>query len=155
MKLIDINNKFIGQWKGTYKLIMSWLPDPDFISESTMSINAVANSKFLILSYDWHHEGVSQDGILLIGNDNKKAEVTASWVDSWGMGGKIMNCYGTINDQGDISLLGSYETADGPDWGWKIEIPCPTENKLRIKMYNVSPDGEEFFAGDANYARVL
>ena len=155
MKIIDINNKFIGNWNGTYRLILSWLPEPDFISESNMKINAVANDKFLILSYDWHHEGGTQDGIILIGNNNKQSEVTASWVDSWGMSGKIMNCYGTINEHGDISLLGSYEVTDSPNWGWRIEILFPTENKLQIKMYNVSPAGEDFLAGDANYSRVL
>ncbi|WP_256007216.1 DUF1579 family protein [Pedobacter deserti] len=155
MKITDINHKFIGQWKGTYKLILSWLPEPDFISESGMTIKAVGNGKFLILSYDWVHEGEAQDGVILIGNNNKRHEVTASWVDSWGMSGKIMNCYGTINEQGDISVLGSYEVTDNPDWGWRIEIPCPTEDKMQIKMYNVSPEGEEFFAGDANYSRNI
>jgi hypothetical protein len=154
MKIIDINNKFIGHWKGTYRLILSWLPNPDFVSDSNLTINAVTNNNFLLMSYDWHHEGKKQDGIILIGNNNKKCEVTASWVDSWGMSGKIMNCYGTINETGDISLLGSYEVTDSPNWGWRIEIPCPTENTLQIKMYNVSPDGEDFFAGDANYSRV-
>lgn len=155
MKITDINDQFIGQWKGTYRLILSWLSDPDFISASTMTIKSVANGKFLILSYDWRHEDEQQDGIILMGNNNKQAEVTASWVDSWGMGGKIMNCYGTINEQGDISVRGSYEVPGSPDWGWKTEIPCPTGNELQIKMYNVSPDGEEFFAVDAIYSKVL
>jgi hypothetical protein len=140
MKLMDLSSKFIGHWQGKYRLVLSWLPNPDFISVS---------------SYDWQHEGVSQDGLILIGNNNnKEAGVTASWVDSWGMSGKIMNCYGTINQQGDIALRGSYEVPDNPDWGWRIEIPCPTDNTLQIIMYNLSPEGEEFLAGDANYARV-
>lgn len=154
MKIIDLNSKFVGQWKGTYCLILSWLPNPDFISESNMEIKAITNDKFLTLSYDWHHEGIAQDGMILIGNNNKQSEVTASWVDSWGMSGKIMNCFGTVNEQGDISVLGSYEVNNSPDWGWRIEIPCPTDNTLQIKMFNVSPDGQDSFAGDANYTRV-
>ncbi|MCS3553540.1 MULTISPECIES: hypothetical protein [unclassified Sphingobacterium] len=54
-----------------------------------MMIKAAANSKFMILSYDWIHEDVVQEGIELIGNNNKQSEVTASWIDSWGMGGKL------------------------------------------------------------------
>ena len=154
MKIMDLNSKFIGQWYGTYRLVLSWLPNPDFISVSNMRIKPIANGQFLELSYDWHHEGVSQDGLILLGNNNKQAVVTASWVDSWGMSGKIMNCYGTINQQGDIVLRGSYEVPDNPDWGWRIEIPCPTDTTLQILMYNLSPEGEESLAGDANYTRV-
>jgi hypothetical protein len=154
MKIMNLSSKFVGHWKGTYRLVLSWLPNPDFISVSNMAIKSIANDKFLVLSYDWQHEGVGQDGLILIGNINKQAGVTASWVDSWGMSGKIMNCYGTINQQGDIILLGSYEVPDNPDWGWRIEIPCPNDNALQIVMYNISPEGEEFLAGDTNYTRV-
>ncbi|MDF2515253.1 MAG: hypothetical protein K0R59_549 [Sphingobacterium sp.] len=91
MKLIDINNRYIGDWRGNHRLILSWLPDPDFNSDSNLVIKAVANNKFLMLTYNWHHDGRPQEGMLLIGNNNKAAEVTASWVDSWGTGGKIMN----------------------------------------------------------------
>ena len=150
---MDLSSKFIGHWQGTYRLVMSWLPNPDFISVSNMTVKSVANDKFLALSYDWQHEGASQDGLILIGNISKQAGVTASWVDSWGMSGKIMNCYGAINEQGDIVLQGSYEVPDNPDWGWRIEIPCPTDHTLQIKMYNLSPEGEESLAGDANYTR--
>jgi len=154
MKLIDIHNKYIGLWKGNHRLILSWLPDPNFDSISNLAIKAVANNKFLMFTYDWHHEGVAQEGILLVGNNNEQSEVTASWIDSWGMGRKIMNCYGTMNEVGDISLRGSYEVQDNPDWGWRIDIPLPTDNSLQIKMYNVSPDGEECLAVDANYTSV-
>lgn len=104
--------------------------------------------------YDWHHENETQEGLILIGNNNKQSEVTASWVDSWGMGGKIMNCFGTTNEEGDIVIRGSYEVTDSPDWGWNILIQLPRANELQIKMYNVSPTGEEHLAVDANYSRV-
>ncbi len=154
MNIKNLHSKFIGDWQGTYRLILSWLPEPDFISNSGLRVNSVANDAFLLFTYDWHHEGIAQDGILMIGNNNKKGEATASWVDSWGMSGKIMNCFGSVNDRGDITLIGSYEAGDGPDWGWKIHIPCPQSNQLQILMYNISPDGEESLAGDANYNRV-
>ena len=147
-------SKFMGHWQGTYRLVLSWLPDPDFISVSNMTVKSIANDKFLVLSYDWQHEGAAQDGLLLIGNINKETEVTASWVDSWGMSGEIMNCYGSINPESDIALLGSYKVKDSDDWGWRIGITCPTDNALQIMMYNVSPEGEEFLAGDANYTRI-
>ena len=154
MKLRDINNRYIGDWKGNHRLILSWLPDPDFNSDSNLAIKAVANNKFLMLTYTWYHEGMAQEGVLLIGNNNNAAEVTASWIDSWGMGGKIMNCYGKMNEQGDISVMGSYEVTDSPNWGWRIDISLPTDHNLQIKMYNVSPDGEETLAVDANYSHV-
>lgn len=154
MKIKDINDKFIGNWEGKYCLILSWLPNPDFISISKMTIKSIANGKFLLFTYDWQHEDQTQDGLILIGNDNELTEVTASWVDSWGMGGKIMNCNGTINVYGDIILLGSYEVDQSPNWNWRIEIPCPKENHIQIKMFNISPTREEFPASDANYNRI-
>ncbi|WCL50621.1 DUF1579 family protein [Leptospira sp. GIMC2001] len=155
MKIKDIHNKFIGNWTGEYRLILSWLPDPDFISISNMKIEKIANQNFLLMKYDWFHESQKQDGLLLLGNENLNSEVTASWVDSWGMSGKIMNCYGTISDQGNISLLGSYEVRDSPDWGWRIEIPYPEESQMQIRMYNISPNGETSLAGEATYKQNL
>ncbi|CAM3821344.1 hypothetical protein SPPR111872_23180 [Sphingobacterium prati] len=37
MKLIDVNNKYIGLWKGNHRLILSWLPDPNFDSISNLA----------------------------------------------------------------------------------------------------------------------
>lgn len=53
MKLRDINNRYIGDWGGNHRLILSWLPDPDFNSDSNLAIKAVANDKFLLLTYNW------------------------------------------------------------------------------------------------------
>lgn len=152
--LLDLNSKFIGHWQGTYCLVLSWLPEPNFISASNLTVTPVSRGKFLTFTYDWEYEGAAQEGLLLIGNMQKQDGVTASWVDSWGMSGAIMECHGTITSQGDIVLRGGYAVKDSPDWGWRIEIPCPGENSLQILMYNVSPEGEEFLAGDANYIRI-
>ncbi|PST83097.1 hypothetical protein C7T94_10810 [Pedobacter yulinensis] len=154
MEIMNLSSSLAGHWRGTYRLILNWLPDPDFISDSDLSVKSVANGKFLVLDYDWQHEGASQDGLLLIGNVNKAQELTASWVDSWGMSGKIMNCNGTISQDGYISLLGAYEVPDHPDWGWRTEIHCPTADTLKITMYNISPEGEESLAVDSSYTRV-
>lgn len=151
---MNLINKFTGCWHGTYHLVLSWLPNPDFISVSNMTIKSIANNKFLVFSYDWQHEGISQDGLILIGNIDKNDGITASWIDSWGMSGKIMNCHGTINEEGDIALKGSYEVQGHPDWGWRIEIPCPTDHTLKIIMYNVTPEGEQSLAGDSDYTRI-
>ncbi len=151
---IGLHRIFIGQWQGTYRLVLSWLPEPNFISVSNMTVSSVANGKFLSLSYDWEHEGIAQDGLLLVGNIHNQTGVTASWVDSWGMSGAIMQCQGTAGPEGNIVLRGSYQVKDSPDWGWRIELSRPGENSLQILMYNISPEMEEFLAGDANYTRT-
>jgi len=151
---IDLHRTLIGNWQGNYRLVLSWLPEPNFISVSNMTVSSVANGKFLILSYNWKHEGVAQDGLLLIGNLHKQDELTGSWVDSWGMSGGIMQCHGTIGPEGDIFLRGNYEVKGSTEWGWRISIPFPRENVLQILMYNISPEQEEFLAGDANYTRL-
>ena len=66
-----------------------------------------------------------------------------------------MFCHGTINAQGIIDLLGSYEAPPGPDWGWRIIITNPSNNRLQIIMYNCSPEGVEELAVQADYKRIF
>jgi hypothetical protein len=55
---------------------------------------------------------------------------------------------------GKIDLRGSYEAPPSPDWGWRFVINAPSDIELKLVMYNVSPEGEEELAVEANYKRV-
>ena len=152
MKLVDLHEKLVGNWSGTNLLRLSWIDPPDHVSPGTMSVVPVAKGKFLSFSYNWSHEEVGQEGLLLVGYDEKKAQATAAFVDSWHMSATVMPFTGSIDDQGVINLLGSYEAPPGPDWGWRIVITA-SNDALRMVMYNITPEGEEDLAVDAKYRR--
>jgi hypothetical protein len=118
-----------------------------------LSVAPVAKGKFLSLTYTWSHEEVAQEGLILLGYDDKQEIATAAWVDSWHMSSKIMACQGKIDEQGAIDLRGSYEAPPGPDWGWRIVITPKSGSGLQIVMYNITPEGAEDLAVQADYKR--
>jgi hypothetical protein len=61
---------------------------------------------------------------------------------------------GAIDATGKIDLRGSYEASPCPDWGWRFVINAPSDNELKLAMYNVSPEGDEELAVAANYKRA-
>lgn len=153
MSLLEIKNKFVGEWEGNKLLILSWLTPSNFLSHSIMSISSIAKEKGLMVNYSWSHEDIAQEGRIMFAYDSKEKLVTAALIDSWHMNNKIMLCQGTITDQG-FDVLGSYQAPPGPDWGWRIVINCTSENTLQMLMYNVTPEGVEDLAVQADYKRL-
>jgi hypothetical protein len=154
MKLTEIQNHLLGDWTGSNLLRLSWLTPSDYHSSSQLSVAPVAKGKFLSLTYTWSHEEVAQEGLILLGYDDKQEIATAAWVDSWHMSSKIMSCQGTIDAQGAIDLRGSYEAPPGPDWGWRIVITPKAGKELQMVMYNITPEGAEDLAVKADYKRA-
>jgi hypothetical protein len=154
MKLLEMHDRLLGDWTGNNLLRLSWLPDPDHHSPSTMSVTRAANGHFLVFTYTWVYEGEPQEGWLLVGNNNEQEQATAAFVDSWHMNGKVMACQGTVGEDSVISLLGSYEAPPGPDWGWRIVITPGEGETLGMTMYNITPDGQEDLAVQADYTRA-
>jgi hypothetical protein len=65
-----------------------------------------------------------------------------------------MEFRGEADRDGCMSALGSYSPPPGPDWGWRIILDADPEAGLRILMVNITPDGEEAPAIEADYTRV-
>lgn len=133
----------------------STLEDPESgVSErcdSEARLAPVAAGRFARLDYTWSYRGTPQDGSLLVGVDPASGRCTAHWVDSWHMGHVVMACEGSAEGEG-LSVRGSYTVPGHPDWGWRIALdPAPGEG-LRLRMWNVSPAGEEYPAVEALYA---
>ena len=70
------------------------------------------------------------------------------------MGDRVMICEGPAVDAGPLEVRGSYPAPPGPDWGWRTVVETAEEDLLRMVMYNVSPEGEEYLAVDAAYRRA-
>ncbi len=147
------SHPFIGNWQGKKHLFLSWLPNPEHISDSTFSARPVAQGKFLQCSYTWSHEGQSHEGELLLGIDDEHSTATGGWIDSWHQSKKVMFLDGIKEASGAVNILGSFEVPPGPDWGWRIVIQMVSDEALEMKMFNISPEGEEELGVHAKYQK--
>lgn len=154
MCLDNIKSNLIGVWAGDNMLRLSWMNPPEYYSLSELTIAQAVREKFLTFDYKWSHETVSHEGLLLVGCDVEKETVNATWVDSWHSDVKPLALSGTIDEQGAIDLRGTYEVPNHPDWGWRIVVSV-LEEALQIAMYNISPEGAEDLAVQADYRRVF
>ena len=141
----------VGEWKGTNRLHTTWMPVKVRDSDSTASVRLKMNGQFMTIEYVWSFDGETQEGILLLGCDPRSDAVQAVFTDSWHSQNTLMLCNGTIDDNGRVSVFGTYPTAPGePDWGWRTEI-TPDDDGFRYAMYNVTPEGDEEIAVETNF----
>lgn len=145
--------KLAGEWSGTNKLHLSWLENSPFDSESKASISFSAKGFFLKIEYDWSYEEKTQEGLILIGKENDSDLVKSFWIDSWHLSDKFMVSEGKYKPDEAISVKGYYTVPNHPDWGWRTVIESENENSFKLTMYNVSPEGEESLAVEADYSR--
>jgi hypothetical protein len=147
-------SKLVGEWRGTNRLHLSWMAESPFISESKAIINFSAKGIFLKIEYDWIYENSLQEGMILIGREKDSDLIKSFWIDSWHLSDKFMVSESKAKNGGAISVKGYYTVPDQPDWGWRTVIDSENADTFRIKMYNVSPDGEESLAVEADYKRL-
>lgn len=153
MSIPENFKKLTGIWKGVNRLYTTWIEEnPVRESVSRAKVNLAGNEKFLKIEYDWIYENKNQEGLLLIGSEENPGEVRAFWIDSWHMRDKFMSCVGRFSDD-SILMKGFYEVPNHPDWGWRTDIFFTEEDSLKIVMYNVSPEGAEDLAVEAEYFR--
>jgi hypothetical protein len=144
--------KLVGQWKGVKKLWIS-PTEPMRESDTTARVATTAKGKFLILHYNWDFEGSLQDGLLLVGYEEKPKNVEIIWVDSWHMQDGIMTCKGSLAEVNTVAAKGSYLVPNSPDWGWSIRLKLIDENQWQLQMDNITPEGEAMLAVEINYFR--
>jgi hypothetical protein len=70
------------------------------------------------------------------------------------MGDTVMACKGNADGDGAISVCGAYAAPEGPDWGWRTVIRPSAGRSLQVIMHNISPDGQEYLAVEADYKPV-
>jgi hypothetical protein len=139
-----------GRWAGSNRLQD---PPAGILADSpgTAALTPILFGRFLRLDYTWEYRGKPHEGSLLLGGDSAMA--TGHWIDSWHMGDVVMALRGTTATDGSVSVRGSYAAPPGPDWGWRIDV-VPAPDRLRMVMYNISPDGHEELAVEATYTRA-
>lgn len=151
MANMDVLNSLVGKWKGENLVWESLNQEEPHESLTEAEISKVAEGKFLRIDYRWSMGDEPQSGSLLIGQEAVSGEATGIWIDSWQNGDRMMICRGRIDDSGAADLYGSYPALSGPDWGWRIFLEPGGIDSFRIYMYNITPQGVEELAVEADY----
>ncbi|HVL80544.1 MAG TPA: DUF1579 family protein [Actinomycetota bacterium] len=133
-----------GSWTGTYLLRLN-PDDPGVTSETTVHVAPVLKERFVRLDQTWVWEGQQQEGTILVAHDPQASTVEMHWADTWHNGHAIM----VLRGGPDLDATGSYPAPSGPDWGWRIRIGA-TPDRLSIEMWNITPDGLQVPAVDAD-----
>ncbi|MBA2379861.1 MAG: DUF1579 family protein [Blastocatellia bacterium] len=153
---MSVTEKFAalaGEWTGTNRLNMSWLPDPVKESSSTAVVQQRLNGQCLEIAYTWEFDGEHHQGFLILNGDPKSDAATAVWSDSWHSANVLMYCSGRLENEGRVVLIGHYKVADHPDWGWRTEIETTAEG-FTYRMFNISPEGDEEWAVETDFTRA-
>jgi Protein of unknown function (DUF1579) len=140
-----------GKWQGTNQL-----QDPhtnaSADSPSTLTVTPVLKGKFIRVDYTWAYQGTPEEGMLLIGYEEKTNSVATHWADTW-HSPTVMVCQGTAEANDSMAVKGSYAAPPGPDWGWRITISSHDNQSLQMVMHNITPESQEYLAVEANYTR--
>lgn len=152
MSILDGFIACSGSWNGTNRLHdpMTHLPED---STATAIVTPILANRFVRIDYTWSYQGNPQEGSLLIGYDAPTNVVSVYWIDTWHMDNKVMTCSGTMNQNGEISVHGSYLVPNGPDWGWRIAILPKADQGLNMTMFNIPPNVGEQLAVEAAYTQ--
>src|SRR5215207_5383599 len=138
--------QLLGDWKGSNRLHLGeWGPTPLHESTGTATVRERIGGQFLEIAYTWEYDEKQQEGVMILGGDNKTDAISAFWTDSWHLAHNVMRCDGTGSPDGVVSVNGTYKVEGHPDWGWRSEI-VPTDSGFEYKMFNVTPDGDESIA---------
>ena len=146
--------ELLGDWKGSNRLHLGeWGPTPIHESAATATVRERIGGQFLEILYTWEYDGKPQEGVMILGGDNKTDAVNAFWTDSWHMAHNVMLCNGSESADGSVSVKGTYKVEGHPDWGWRSEIAA-TNAGFDYKMFNISPEGEESIAVEMEMQRI-
>ena len=141
-----------GNWDGTNRLHLPWMPVPLLESRSTAIVQERVGGQCLEIAYTWQYEGDRKEGVLLLCGSPKTETISAMWTDSWHSANVLMMCNGSVDENGRVTLRGTYSVPDHPDWGWRTDI-IPGEASFEYVMYNVSPEGVEELAVETVFSR--
>lgn len=152
MNVLDVLIASAGRWAGTNRLMDAHTNSVDE-SPGTAIVTPGLGDRSVRIDYTWAYHGSPQEGSLLIGYDASRGLITSQWIDSWHMGDKAMACEGPVVAGEPISVRGSYAGPAGPDLGWRI-IVAIKDQRLHVAMHNITPDGREDLAVEAEYSRA-
>lgn len=149
--------RMAGTWEGVCRL---WFERDMLAAEAIQrgTLRPILRGRFLQHDYTWTFDERPQAGIALLGHHIDEQRWECAWADSFHTGSSMM--FSVSPDRqvpcGVIDLLGSHPGGSGgrARWGWRTLFEQPSDDRLRITMRNVSPEGEETTAIEVDYLRV-
>ncbi|HVK70904.1 MAG TPA: DUF1579 family protein [Polyangium sp.] len=142
--------RLAGVWRGTARTIMGPGAEPlDAAWEGRIA--EILGGRFVRFEYRSSVEGKPIAGEMLIAFESGEKLWRTTWVDSFHTGSMILVSEGSGTD---IDVRATYFAAEGhPRWGWRTVIDDAQAEKLTIRMYNITPDGQEFLGVEISLAR--
>ena len=130
-----------GLWHGSKRVVDDGGAF-DFTSDLQLRLQPIADTSFWRFDYRWMYQQKPIRGVLRVGYDAAVKKPTGDWLDGWHMSSSIMTLTSESDAQNRILLTGSYAAPPGPDWGWQIDVTPPEDDIWKIRMFNVTPDGD-------------
>lgn len=146
-------HRLAGAWSGTAR---TWFGPGSPAMEAPWAgeITPLLGGRFVRFTYRSSLEGKPLAGELTVGFHVGEGEWTAAWLDSFHTGTDLMRSVGPKREAGPIGFAGTYFAAPGhPRWGWRTELDDGAEGALRLRMYNVTPDGQEALGVEVELTR--
>jgi hypothetical protein len=141
-----------GEWTGPS--LLCFAPgQPTITCESAATVVKAVNGTALEMHYDWSYEGAPHQGLLMLSDDAASGRCDIAWMDSFHYANRMMLLTGSYAGDGEVNTRGAYPAPTGPDWGWRITLEMPDVMTLVLRMFNITPDGQEAWAVEATYRR--
>ena len=151
--------RLAGRWTGTAKTYADpENPEAAEVAPWDATIEMLLGGRFLRFAYVSHAMGQPIAGELTIAYEKGDRLFRMSWIDSLHTGAAILVSESKPVPEGAaataITAFGTYFAGEGqPRWGWRTELDDLTDGALRIRMFNVMPDGEESIGVEIDLAR--
>ena len=141
-----------GRWEG---ITRTWF-EPGVLSDESPckgTIQPAGKGRFALFEYDGFLDEQPLEGLLLIGFNTLAQRFECAWMDTFHMDNGIMFSTGQAHPE-KFSVLGHYDVPNNPPWGWRTEITIQDSDHLTIRMYNISPGGEEALGVETQFSRT-
>lgn len=146
--------RLAGSWSGRARTYLD-PAKPPLEAPWEGRIALVLGGRFARFEYRSRVGDAPHAGELLLAYEVGEAQWRTAWIDSFHTSPAILVSVGKgAQDAQPVSVFGTYFAAPGhPHWGWRTEVDDREPGALRVRMFNVTPEGEEALGVDLELRR--